>query len=153
MESACARGPWRRRGAAFRRSGANITDLGVILFTHLHVDHSADLPALIKASFFQDRDQALPIYGPAGNRLMPSTVTFVRELFNSTSGAFRYLGSFVNPMTRDGYKLQPRDVQPTPRKLGLAPKSPAGKILTGFANERLRASAASVAHGELSALA
>ena len=142
-------------GAALRfgETGANISDLDVILFTHLHVDHSADLPALIKASFFQDRDRALPIYGPAGNRLMPSTVTFVRELFNSTSGAFRYLGSFVNPMTRDVYKLQPHDVQPKPRKLGLAPKSPAGEILAGFANERLRASAASVAHGELPALA
>lgn len=137
----------------FGETGAAIADLDVILFTHLHVDHSADLPALIKASFFQDRERALPIYGPAGNRLMPSTVTFVRELFNSTSGAFRYLGGFVNPMTRDVYKLQPHDVQPKPRKLGLTPKSPAGEILTGFANERLRASAASVAHGELPALA
>ena len=95
----------------------------------------------------------MPIYGPTGNRLMPSTVTFVRGMFNSTSGAFRYLGGFVNPMTRDVYKLQPHDVQPKPRKLGLAPKSPEGEILASFANERLRASAASVAHGELPALA
>ena len=142
-------------GAALRfgETGAAIADLDVILFTHLHVDHSADLPALIKASFFQDRERALPIYGPTGNRLMPSTVTFVREMFNSTSGAFRYLGSFVNPMTRDVYKLQPHDVQPKPRKLGLAPKSPEGEILVSFTNERLRTSAASVAHGELPALA
>ncbi|MBI3575174.1 MAG: MBL fold metallo-hydrolase, partial [Gammaproteobacteria bacterium] len=118
-------------GAALRFSetGANIADLDVILFTHLHVDHSADLPALVKASFFQDRDRVLPIYGPPGNRLMPSTVTFVREMFNSTSGAFRYLGGFVNPMTRDVYKLQPHDVQPKPRKLGLTSKSPEGEIL------------------------
>ncbi len=137
----------------FGETGANIADLDVILFTHLHVDHSADLPVLIKASFFQDRDRVLPIYGPPGNRLMPSTVTFVRELFNSTSGVFRYLGGFVNPMTRDVYKLQPHDVQPKPRKLGLTPKSPEGELLTSFTNERLRTSAASVAHGELPALA
>lgn len=137
----------------FGEAGASIADLDVILFTHLHVDHSADLPALIKASFFQDRGQALPIYGPPGNRLMPSTVTFVRELFNGTSGVFRYLGSFVNPMTRDVYKLQPHDVQPKPRKLGLTTKSPADEILSSFANERVRTSAASVAHGELPALA
>lgn len=137
----------------FGETGANIADLDVILLTHLHVDHSADLPALIKASFFQDRDQVLPIYGPPGNRLMPSTVTFVRELFNSTSGVFRYLGGFVNPMTRDVYKLQPHDVQPKPRKLGLTPKSSEGELLTSFTNKRLRTSATSVAHGELPALA
>src|SRR3989344_2318179 len=85
----------------FGETGANIADLDVILFTHLHVDHSADLPALIKASFFQDRDRVLPVYGPTGNRLMPSTVTFGREMFNSPRGAFRYRGSFVNPRTRD----------------------------------------------------
>jgi len=137
----------------FGETGANIADLDVILFTHLHVDHSADLPALIKASFFQDRDRVLPVYGPPGNRLMPSTVTFVRELFNSTSGVFRYLGGFVNPMMRDVYKLQPHDVQPKPRKLRLATKSPEGELLASFTNERLRTSAASVAHGELPALA
>lgn len=137
----------------FGETGAAIADLDVILLTHLHVDHSADLPALIKASFFQDRDRVLPIYGPPGNRLMPSTVTFVRELFNSTGGAFRYLGGFVNPMTRDVYKLQPNDVQPKPRKLGLTPKSSEDELRVSFTNERLRTSAASVVHGELPALA
>ena len=36
----------------YEQSGARIEDLDVILLTHLHVDHSADLPALIKAAFF-----------------------------------------------------------------------------------------------------
>ncbi len=137
----------------FGETGAAITDLDAILFTHLHVDHSADLAALVKASFFQVRSRPLPIYGPPGNRLMPSTVTFVRELFNSTSGAFRYLGGFVNPMTRDVYKLQPHDVQPKPRKLGLAPKPQDDGIIAAFTGERLRASAVAVAHGELPTLA
>ncbi len=41
-------------GAALRfgESGATVSDLDVILLTHLHVDHTADLPALINASFF-----------------------------------------------------------------------------------------------------
>lgn len=142
-------------GAVLRlgETGAAVADLDVVLLTHLHVDHSADLPALIKASFFQERNRPLPLYGPPGNRLMPSTVSFVRELFNGTSGAFRYLGGFVNPMTRDAYKLQPHDVQPKPRKLGLPAKPADDGILAAFAGERLRADAAPVAHGELPALA
>jgi len=136
----------------FGETGARIADLDVILLTHLHVDHSADLPALAKASFFEERTRALPVYGPPGNRFMPSTVSFVRELFHGTSGVFRYLGGMVNPMTRDGYKLQPHDVLP-PRKRRLAPPSPDARDDTAFANERLAASAAGVAHGELPALA
>ena len=62
----------------FGESGAQMVDLDVILFTHLHADHSADLPALIKSSWFEDRKRPLPVYGPGGNRLMPSTVAFVR---------------------------------------------------------------------------
>ena len=135
----------------FGETGARIADLDAILFTHLHADHSADLPALVKASFFEDRTRPLPVYGPPGNRFMPSTVGFVRELFNSTSGAFRYLGGMVNPMTRDGYKLQPHDVLPRSRRLGLG--SRADSDTTVFANERLAAYAARVVHGELPALA
>ena len=107
-------------GAALRfgESGATVSDLDVILFTHLHADHTSDLPALVKASFFEDRSRPLPIYGPPGNKLMPSTVTFVRTLFDSTRGAYRYLGDFLNPLTKDTYKLQPHDVEEVRGKLG-----------------------------------
>ncbi|WP_372655616.1 MBL fold metallo-hydrolase, partial [Halobacteriovorax sp.] len=36
---------------SFSQSGAKFEDLQAILFTHFHVDHSADFPALIKGSF------------------------------------------------------------------------------------------------------
>lgn len=36
----------------FEQSGAYLNDLDVILISHFHVDHSNDLPGLIKASFF-----------------------------------------------------------------------------------------------------
>ncbi|MFX9127707.1 MBL fold metallo-hydrolase, partial [Acinetobacter baumannii] len=38
----------------FGEAGATMTDLDAILFTHLHVDHSGDFPALVKSSFFED---------------------------------------------------------------------------------------------------
>ena len=55
----------------FGESGAQMSQLDVILFTHFHVDHSADFAALIKSSWFEDRKRPLPIYGPPGNGFMP----------------------------------------------------------------------------------
>jgi len=136
----------------FGESGAQMADLDVILFTHLHADHSADLPAFIKSSWFEDRTRPLPVYGPGGNRLMPSTVTFVRTLFDGTRGAYRYLGEFISPLDKSSYKLEPRDVfEPAP-KIG-APRRKEPLILSVYNNERLRVQAVSVAHGQLPALA
>jgi ribonuclease BN (tRNA processing enzyme) len=141
-------------GAALRfgESGATVSDLDVILLTHLHVDHSADLPALIKSSFFEDRTRPLPVYGPAGNKFMPSTVAFVRTLFDSTRGAYRYLGDFLSPMSSNTYKLQPRDVGEIHDKIH-APRKAGDKIWSVFANDRLKTSATAVAHGSTPALA
>ena len=141
-------------GAALRfgEAGATVSDLDVILLTHLHVDHAGDLPALVKMSFFENREQPLPIYGPAGNKLMPSTVTFVRSLFDSTRGTFRYLGNFLSPLAKDTYKLQPHDVSEPRGKIG-APRKTGDKLRYAFANENLRAIAVSVTHGPLPALA
>lgn len=136
----------------FGESGATVSDLDVILFTHLHVDHSAGLPALIKSSFFEDRQRPLPIYGPGGNKFMPSTVSFVRSMFDSTRGAYRYLGDFLSPMTSNTYKLQPRDVGEVRDKIRV-PRKTGDKIWPVFANNRLQATAAAVAHGSIPALA
>lgn len=141
-------------GAALRfgESGAQMTDLDVLLLTHLHVDHTADLPALIKSSWFDDRTRLLPIYGPGGNRLMPSTVAFVRALFDGTRGAYRYLGDFISPLDKSTYKLDPRDVREPPAKLG-APRRKEPTILPVFRNDRVRVQAITVEHGPLPAVA
>lgn len=75
----------------FGESGATVSSLDVILLTHLHVDHTADLAALVKSSFFEDRQRPLPLFGPAGNQNFPSTTDFVRTLFGASNGAYRYL--------------------------------------------------------------
>jgi ribonuclease BN (tRNA processing enzyme) len=56
----------------FGESGAQMSQLDVLLFSHFHVDHSGDFSALIKSSWFEDRQAPLPIYGPVGNDFMPS---------------------------------------------------------------------------------
>src|SRR5580692_10916844 len=79
----------------FGESGAQMSQLEVILFSHYHVDHSADFPALIKSSWFEDRKGALPIYGPPGNDFMPSTIEFVYDFFGEKHGAYRYLSELL----------------------------------------------------------
>lgn len=92
----------------YEESGARIEDLDVVLLTHLHVDHSADLPALIKAAFFTDRTRDLPIYGPTGNALMPGTAAFVQTLFAESAGAYRYLAGYLTG--DESFRLLPHDV-------------------------------------------
>src|SRR6266566_3509977 len=75
-------------GAAmrFEQAGGNAADLEAILLTHLRLARTADLPALVQSPSAMTRTRALAIYGPGGNPAMPSTVSFVRALFDPTLG-------------------------------------------------------------------
>jgi ribonuclease BN (tRNA processing enzyme) len=88
----------------FSQSGATVSNLDVLLLTHLHVDHTADLAALVKSSFFQDRQRPLPLFGPDGNADFPSTTRFIQDLFGTPNGAYRYL-SDSNPL--DTHNITP----------------------------------------------
>lgn len=79
----------------FERAGGEIKDLEALLFTHFHVDHSNDLPALVKASYFSGRTRDLPIYGPTGNHTIPTTPVFVERHFGE-KGVYPYLSDFLN---------------------------------------------------------
>lgn len=125
----------------FGQSGARVADLDLVLFTHLHVDHAADFPALVKSSFFEDRDRPLPVLGPGGNRLFPPLPEFVRALLGAEAGAFRYLGDFLVP-GQASYVLQPSAIEP-----------PAAELRVGYDAGGIVASAASVVHGTVPALA
>ena len=84
-------------GASLRYEevGAKISDLDIILLTHLHVDHTADLPALLKSAFFTRASGKLHIFGPAKNKFMPSTKIFIDRLFKEDKGAWQYLGDHL----------------------------------------------------------
>ncbi len=84
----------------FEEAGARIQDLEVILLTHLHVDHTADLPALLKSSFFTRASGDLHVYGPDKNNFMPSTKSFVNRLFANEKGAWQYLGDHLDGRAR-----------------------------------------------------
>ena len=125
----------------FGQSGAQMSQLEVLLFSHFHVDHSGDFAALIKSSWFEDRNRPLPLYGPPGNEFMPSTTEFVSDFFGGDHGAYRYLSELFVPREKGSYKLQPHNVA--------ASATPAAV----FRNGDLAASAVRVLHGGVPALA
>ncbi|HTU51472.1 MAG TPA: MBL fold metallo-hydrolase [Acidobacteriaceae bacterium] len=125
----------------FGESGAKMSQVDVFLFTHFHVDHSGDFPALVFSSWFGDRKRPLPIFGPSGNSIMPSTTEFVHDLFSEPHGAWRYLSEMVEPNPEGTYELQPHNVVPS-----LTP------ILV-FRNADMAVYAVSVVHGPFPALA
>lgn len=84
----------------FEEVGARIQDLDVILLTHLHVDHTADLPALLKSSFFTSASGNLHIFGPDKNDIMPSTKSFIKRLFADDNGAWQYMGDHLDGRAR-----------------------------------------------------
>jgi ribonuclease BN (tRNA processing enzyme) len=94
----------------FGESGAQMSHVDVVLFSHFHIDHSGDFPALVFSSWFEDRKRPLPVYGPPGNDFMPSTTEFVHDLFNGPHGAWRYLSDLVEPGAKGSYTLEPHDV-------------------------------------------
>ncbi|MCX4186539.1 MBL fold metallo-hydrolase [Methylophaga sp. OBS4] len=124
----------------YEESGARLEDLDVILLSHLHVDHSADLPALIKGAFFTGRERDLPIYGPTGNQFMPNTKDFVQALFASPDGTFHYLDDYLTG--NESYRLRAFNVE-------AVGDSPTKVIDDG----RFHLTAVPVHHGSLPALA
>lgn len=125
----------------FGESGASMSQLDVILFSHFHVDHSGDFAALVKSSWFEDRPRALPVYGPEGNEFMPSTAEFVSDFFGGKRGAYRYLSELLDPDENGSYKLQPHNV------------AGAAKPAEAFRSGDLSAQAVRVIHGGVPALA
>lgn len=125
----------------FGQAGATVTDLKAILISHLHADHTSDLPALVKSSYFEDRTATLPLYGPAGNARFPATTRFVQLLFGP-HGAYRYLADYVSAHPADGYRLDAHDVAPAE-----------GALQRLYDAQGIQIWAARVGHGSVPALA
>jgi ribonuclease BN (tRNA processing enzyme) len=125
----------------FGRAGAHVSQLDAIFFTHLHVDHTADFAALIKSSYFEERNRPLPVYGPIGNDYFPTTTEFVADLFDRKHGAYRYLADLVSG-GEGGYQLVAHDVTLQEHEVRVIYRSPDTVV-----------SATKVIHGGVPALA
>ena len=93
---------------SFARMGeakVSLESLDTVLLTHLHVDHAAELPGIIKARAVSAAGPIqFDVYGPAGRAAQgeaaafPSTERFMTLLFGP-QGAFAYLKDFAAPVT------------------------------------------------------
>jgi ribonuclease BN (tRNA processing enzyme) len=146
-------------GAALRfaETSARASDVDAILLSQLQADHTSDLPAILAVARREERTRLLTIYGPMGDTSSPSalsTVTFVRTLFDGARGAYRHLGSLLNPMSSTGFKLEARDVRRRPSPIGARVQRTATEtILPVHSSTAYRVTASYVSHGGYSALA
>ncbi|CAE6924492.1 Lactamase_B domain-containing protein [Pseudomonas marincola] len=93
-------------------AGVDISQVPIVLLTHLHSDHSADFAPLIKALFFTDRQTDLQVYGPTASKFFPDTETFVQR-FVGEQGVYPYLQGFVNGNAR--YQIKAHNLTPSPQ--------------------------------------
>jgi ribonuclease BN (tRNA processing enzyme) len=129
-------------GGAFLRfgeAGGRFEDLALIAISHLHPDHVSDLPALLWGDFV--RKTALPIAGPSGTADVPEFRTFLHQLFDQRTGAFRMLGSTLGGVGR----VAPLDIS----VVDTANAKPA----TVLERDGLAVTALGVPHGNIPALA
>jgi ribonuclease BN (tRNA processing enzyme) len=80
----------------FGEAGADFTALDFVGLSHFHTDHAADFVALLKSGNFAGRERPLPVAGPSGNRRFPGLDDFLNANLNRESGAYRYLGGYLD---------------------------------------------------------
>ena len=91
---------------------ASLADLGLVLLTHLHIDHAGELPGLFKARAVSSAGPIeFNVWGPAGspgggqNTYFPSTSGLMQLLFGP-KGAYAYLRDFAAPMMIHAHDIQ-----------------------------------------------
>lgn len=97
------------------QSGVNIANVEHFLLSHLHLDHTADMSAIIKTVFFHNlsagsqRSAKFKFYGPAANGVdfplgltggksidqYPGSVEYIDNHYNLSTGMERYLNVFA----------------------------------------------------------
>ncbi len=84
----------------FGEAGARFAELDFIGLSHLHTDHSAALPALLKSGSFAGRKRPIALAGPGGGGPFPGTGQFVESMLSKDGGAYAYLGGFLDGQGR-----------------------------------------------------
>jgi len=163
-------------GGTFQRlaeTGINIKDIDIVLLSHLHIDHTADLSAIIKTIYFHNnaarnknadlpgRTAAINIYGPSstsfpdgpggkfpGTEIIqyPSTVDYVDQHYSIMKGGVeRYLHAFAPAISGGASKF-------AYTAMDLSSNWKVGEIETVFDQGGLKITAIALNHGPVPAL-
>ena len=92
----------------FEQENAQLETLEAVVLTHLHIDHSVDLPAFVKAGYFSQRRKSLDIIAPFGNESFPSITEFLNGLFGE-HGVYRYMSDVLSPES-DSFEIIPVEI-------------------------------------------
>jgi ribonuclease BN (tRNA processing enzyme) len=78
------------------KGGVNVKDLDLVLLSHLHIDHTSDLSAVIKTAYFHTvgagmtRDATIHIWGPDSSfGGIPNTIDYVNAHYAGPNGTER----------------------------------------------------------------
>lgn len=80
----------------FGEAGASFADLDFVGLSHLHTDHSADFPALLKSGNFSGRKRPLYVAGPDADGRFPGLESWLASLLHKVDGAYAYLSGFLD---------------------------------------------------------
>lgn len=86
-------------GGAFLRFGeaaADFEDLEFVGLSHLHTDHSADFPTLLKSGYFSNRERELAVAGPDAGGPFPGLGHYLQALIDARTGAYGYLSGYLD---------------------------------------------------------
>lgn len=105
-------------GGNFLRLGQSRTftleRLDMWLFSHFHIDHSSDFPAIIKSMYYLRRgynvNNPLMVIGPERGGKFPSATEFVDKLFNPETGIYAYLHDFLKTVFALDLNIETKDV-------------------------------------------
>ena len=123
----------------------SLANIDIVLLTHLHIDHTGELPGFFKARAVSgDGPVNVRVFGPTGHHgegdeaSFPSTSHFIDLLFGP-DGAYSYLRDFAEPVT-----INTTDIDASTN----APKTP--KVI--YAEQGIDISAIAGHHGDAPAV-
>ncbi len=117
-------------GGTFARlaeSGVKIDTVDRVLLSHMHIDHVADLSAMLKTVYFHALARGVPrtapihIYGPGANGVpfpnsgvaqYPATSTWVDAHYGMPDGVERYLNVFAKAIKGGEFHYDVHDLSP-----------------------------------------
>ena len=119
-------------------SGVDVKDLEIILLSHLHIDHTGDMSAIVKTMYFHNRiynisgEGTFPpgrtapfrVFGPAANGVAfppvleadptttqyPASSEYVHGHYDVNTGLERYLNIFTRAISGGIFNYKPKDV-------------------------------------------